>query len=43
MTATVPIAIDANVLVALADAHDAWHSKATALRDVLLATGAELV
>jgi predicted nucleic acid-binding protein len=43
MTAMVPVAIDANVLVALADARDKWHSRATALRDALLAAGAELV
>jgi predicted nucleic acid-binding protein len=43
MTTTVPVAIDANVLVALADARDAWHARATALRDVLLAAGADLV
>ena len=35
--------IDANVLVALVDARDKWHSQAIALRDALLAQQAQLV
>jgi predicted nucleic acid-binding protein len=37
------VIIDANVLVALVDARDKWHGKALALRDALLAEGAQLV
>lgn len=35
--------IDANVLVALVDARDKWHSQAIALRDALLAQQAQLL
>ena len=40
---TTPVVIDANVLVALTDAHDKWHPVAVALRDALLAVNAPLV
>ena len=40
---TTPVIIDANVLVALTDAHDKWHPAAVALRDALLAMNAPLV
>jgi len=37
------VSIDANVIVALVDARDTWHAKATALRDALILNGAHLV
>lgn len=40
---TTPAVVDANVLVALADAHDKWHPVAVALRNALLAVDAPLV
>jgi predicted nucleic acid-binding protein len=40
---TTPVVIDANVLVALTDAHDKWHPVAVTLRDALLAVNAPLV
>jgi len=40
---TTLVSIDANVLVALVDARDKWHARATALSDALLATGAHLI
>ncbi len=40
---TIPVVIDANVLVALTDAHDKWHPVAVTLRDALLAVNAPLV
>ena len=40
---TTPVVIDANVLVALTDAHDKWHPVAVTLRDALLAVNASLV
>jgi predicted nucleic acid-binding protein len=38
-----PIIVDASLVVALADTRDKWHAGAAALRDALLASGAELV
>lgn len=40
---TAPVTIDANVIVALVDAHDKWHHSAIVLRDALLNAGAQLV
>ena len=37
------VCIDTNVVVALADAHDKWHTRSVALRDALLAAQAPLV
>lgn len=37
------VAIDTNVLVALVDSHDKWHSRAVALRDALKAAQADLL
>lgn len=37
------IAIDTNVLVALVDSHDKWHSRAVALRDALKAAQVDLL
>jgi len=34
------VAIDTNVLVALVDSHDKWHSRAVTLRDALKAAQA---
>jgi len=42
-TMTQPIVVDANLVVALADARDKWHTEAGALRDALLAAAADLV
>ncbi len=41
--ATTTACIDTNVVVALADAQDKWHTRAVALRDALLAAQTELV
>jgi predicted nucleic acid-binding protein len=40
---TQPIIVDANLVVALADARDKWHAEATAVRDALQASAADLV
>ena len=37
------VVIDANILVALVDARDTWHSQAVALRDALMAGQAQLI
>ena len=37
------VAIDTNVLVALVDSHDKWHSRAVALRDALKAAQVDLL
>jgi predicted nucleic acid-binding protein len=37
------VVLDTNVIVALIDAHDTWHSRAVALRDILEEVGAEVV
>lgn len=37
------VVIDTSVVVALADEKDKWHARAVLLRDVLLATGIELL
>ena len=37
------VCIDTNVVVALADTHDKWHSRSVTLRDALLAVQAPLV
>ena len=37
------VCIDTNVVVALADTHDKWHTRSVALRDALLAAQAPLV
>jgi len=39
---TTTVIVDANVLVALADARDKWHDTAVALRDALLTAGVQL-
>ena len=39
----ITVIIDTNVLVALVDGRDKWHTTATALRDALLDTGAQVV
>ena len=37
------VAIDTNVLVALVDSHDKWHSRAVTLRDALKAAQVDLL
>ncbi len=40
---TTTVIIDTNLLVALIDERDKWHTVAIALRDALLATGAQVI
>lgn len=40
---TIPVVVDANVVVALVDARDKWHHQAVRLRDEILAVDASLV